>query len=187
VRSSEGAAPEAPALAPSEGVAAETVVPHAPLGAPGRVLALVAGLMIGLMMVLTTIDVIGRYFLNAPLFGAFEATEILMGLVIFAGMPLATAAREHITVNFLESVLSRRGRCLQAAITDVICAIIAAVMAWRIEVRGTALVDAHETTLELGITRGWIAWAMAALLLLTAATFLYAAVIAARGARADTR
>jgi TRAP-type transport system small permease protein len=172
-----------PAAAPSEGVAAETVIPHAPLGVAGRVLATIAGLMIAAMMTLTTIDVIGRYFFNAPLFGAFEATEILMGLVIFAGMPLATAAREHITVNFLEGWLTRRGRCLQGAVTDVICAVIAAAMAWRIWARGSALVASNETTLELGITRGWIAWGMAVLLALTAATFVYAGIVAARGAR----
>ena len=52
--------------------------------------------MIFVMMVVTTIDVIGRDVFNLPLFGAFEMTEILMGLVIFAGMPLDHGgARAH--------------------------------------------------------------------------------------------
>lgn len=157
-------------------------VPPAPLGLPGRVLSLLVGTMIGLMMLVTTADVIGRYFFNQPIYGAFQLTEVLMGLVIFAGMPLATAAREHIAVNFLENALSVRGRCAQTAVTDLACAGIAGVMAWRIWVRGTALVDAREVMQQLDISRGYVAWTMAALLAITAATFLYCAVVAARAA-----
>lgn len=157
-------------------------VPPAPLGGPGRVLSAVVGVMIGLMMSVTTADVIGRYFFNSPIYGAFQLTEVLMGLVIFAGMPLATAAREHIAVNFLENVLPARGRCIQTAVTDLICAAIAGAMTWRIWVRGTALVDAREVMQQLDINRGYVAWTMAVLLAVTAATFLYCAVIAARAA-----
>jgi TRAP-type C4-dicarboxylate transport system permease small subunit len=164
------------------GGAAKAAVPPASLGVPGRILAVIAGTMILAMMVVTTIDVIGRDVFNRPLMGAFEVTEILMGLVIFAGMPLATAAREHITVNFIETVLPPRALCVQAAFTDVVCALIATVMAWRMFVRGSGLVDANETTLVLGAPRGFIAWGMSALLAATAVTFLIAALVAARAA-----
>lgn len=156
--------------------------PRAELGRSGRLLAIVAGIMILFMMVVTTIDVIGRDVFNVPLFGAFEMTEILMGLVIFAGMPLTTAAREHITVNLLENVVSSRVRCVQAGIGDVLCAVVGAVMAWRVYWRGMALIDAHETTMMLGIGRGYIAIVMAVLLALTALVFLYSAFRALEGA-----
>ncbi len=161
---------------------AHGAAPPAPLGRLGRVLALAAGLMILFMMTVTAIDVVGRYFFNRPLPGAFEFTEIMMGLVIFAGMPLATAAREHITVNFLEKAISRRARCLQAALADVVCAAVTAVLAWRVLVRGATLVETGEVTLVLGVGRGYIAWAMAALAAVTAVVFLYAGWIALRAA-----
>lgn len=173
---------------PVEGIGgADDIVPPVPLGRPGRVLASLAGSMILMMMAVTTMDVVGRYFFGRPLFGAYEITEILMGLVIFAGMPLTTAAREHITVNFLEKTLSRRQRCLQAALGDLICAMVAAVMAWRVFARGTGLIEAHEVTLELGVGRGWIALAMACFLGLTAAAFVYAGIGAIRAARQSAR
>jgi TRAP-type C4-dicarboxylate transport system permease small subunit len=143
--------------------------------------------MIAAMMFVTTIDVVGRYFFNHPLFGAFEITEILMGLVIFAGMPLATAAREHITVNFLETVLTSRRRALQTMITDLISAAMSAVFAWRIFERGIALADSGEKTMELGVSRGLIAWIMAGLMAVTALVFVYAAVVAARAAMRSGR
>lgn len=167
--------------------AAPDAAPAVPLGGAGRILAVAAGVMILAMMVVTSIDVGGRYFFNRPLHGGYEITEILMGLVIFAGMPLATAAREHITVNFLESVLSRRRRQWQAAIGDLVCAVVAAIMAWRIFERGSGLVRVGETTLQLGIARGHIAWAMAVLLAIAAAVFVVAAILAARAAMDRSR
>jgi TRAP-type C4-dicarboxylate transport system permease small subunit len=155
-----------------------TPVPPVRLGRPGRILATVAGAMILVMMVVTTIDVIGRDVFNTPLFGAFEMTEILMGLVIFAGMPGTTAAREHITVNLIENLVSTRIRLVQAGLGDVLCGVVVGVMAWRIYWRGLGLIEAHETTMMLGIGRGYVAIAMAVLLALTALVFVYCAVMA---------
>jgi len=44
------------------------------------------------MMVLTFVDVVGRYLLNRPLRGAFELTELGLVVLIFAGLPLVSHA-----------------------------------------------------------------------------------------------
>lgn len=169
---------------PAETPAGPASVPPAPLGRVGRALAVLAGLMIAAMMFITAIDVIGRYFLRISTGIAFQTTEILMGLVIFAGMPLATAAREHVSANFLELLLTTRGRCLQAAAIDMICVAIAVVLAWRVFERGQSLVLSNEVFLEFGgLKRGYVAWAMAALILCTALAFVWAALVALRAAR----
>lgn len=157
-------------------------VPAAPLGRVGRVLEVVGGLMILAMMVVTTIDVVGRYFISKPLWGGFEMTEILMGLVIFAGMPIATARREHITIDLFDAFLGLRTRCWQAAIGDVVCAAASAVLAWRMWLRGQQLLSVGETTLQLGIPRGLIACAMAVLMAVAAVVFVAAAIVALRAA-----
>ena len=51
---------------------------------PTRIFAALAGAAILFMMAVTSIDVFGRFFFNAPLTGAF-VTEITMALVIFGG------------------------------------------------------------------------------------------------------
>lgn len=169
---------------PGEAPPGQAAVPSAPLGRAGRALAVVAGLMIAAMMFITATDVIGRYFLRISTGIAFQSTEILMGLVIFAGMPLATAAREHVSANFLELALNARGRCLQAAVIDLICAVIAVVLAWRVFERGQSLVLSNEVFLEFGgLKRGYVAWVMAALILCTALAFIWAASVALRAAR----
>ncbi|WP_407495668.1 TRAP transporter small permease [Pseudooceanicola sp. MF1-13] len=57
--------------------------------------------------VITFIDVIGRYFLSAPVPGAFEIQEFGMGILIFAGLPLVTRSRDHITVSLFDGVFQR--------------------------------------------------------------------------------
>lgn len=57
--------------------------------------------------VITFVDVIGRYFFNAPVPGAFEVQEFGMGILIFSGLPLVTRARSHITVSLFDSVFAR--------------------------------------------------------------------------------
>jgi len=54
-----------------------------------------------LLMAMTCVDVAGRYFFNRPLPGGLELTEITMVLLVFAGLPIVTTAREHVTVDIV--------------------------------------------------------------------------------------
>jgi TRAP-type C4-dicarboxylate transport system permease small subunit len=157
-------------------------VPPVALGRAGRILEAIGGAMILAMMTVTALDVAGRYFLNRPIGGAFEITEVLMGLVIFAGMPLATARREHIAIDLFDTALSWRFRCWQAAIGDLICAGISAALAWRIWTRGQSLIAVGETTMQLGLPRGAVALAMSVLMGAAALVFVVASLVALRAA-----
>ncbi len=162
-------------------------VPAVPLGRFGLVLETIGAGMILAMMLVTSIDVVGRYFLAKPLWGGFEMTEILMGLVVFAGMPIATARREHITIDLFEAYLGLRVRSWQACLGDLVCALIAAAIAWRMWVRGQALLDVGETTMQLGVPRGLVACIMAALMAVAAGVFVAAALVALRAAQPGAR
>ena len=72
------------------------------------------------LMTLTTADVIGRYIFNWPLRGAFEITELLLLALIFAGLPLASRADEHVTLDFIDTALGPRGRGLLRRLIDLV-------------------------------------------------------------------
>ncbi len=158
-----------------------------PAGGLRYALSAIPGVLVLLMMAVTTVDVAGRYFLNRPLPGAFEVTEMAMALVIFAGLSLAAGRREHITVNLLEARLPPAVRRWQAVAGDLLCAAVMAVMTWRIAARAAHLVSTGEKLLVTGVLRGYVAWAMAALSAVAVIAFLAAARHAARGGdeRAD--
>jgi TRAP-type C4-dicarboxylate transport system permease small subunit len=59
--------------------------------------------VIFIMMLLTFADVIGRYVLNKPIFGASEMISALLALAIFSGLGVTNARDEHIMVElFIE-------------------------------------------------------------------------------------
>ncbi|MGH6923764.1 MAG: TRAP transporter small permease, partial [Propylenella sp.] len=78
-------------------------------------------------MIMTTVDVVGRYLFNSPLGFAYEVTALLMATVVFVALPSVTLHREHISIGLFEGVW--RGRI--GALRDLaIALLIAACMAF---------------------------------------------------------
>jgi TRAP-type C4-dicarboxylate transport system permease small subunit len=73
-------------------------------------LGVVAAALLFAMMLLTFVDVVGRYLFNQSVVGAFEITEIMMALLIFAGLPLVVRREEHVTVDLADRFFPRRVR-----------------------------------------------------------------------------
>lgn len=70
-----------------------------------RLLNLLAGTMLLLMMLLTAIDVLGRYLFNTPLVGSSELIEIMLAASIFLILPTITWQQEHVSVDLIEGAL----------------------------------------------------------------------------------
>src|SRR5437763_14846905 len=96
-----------------------------------RALGFSAAVLLFGLMALTTADVIGRYIFNWPLRGAFEITELLLLTLIFAGLPLASRADEHVTLDFIDMVLSDGGRLFLRRLVDLICGLLFLGLAYR--------------------------------------------------------
>ncbi len=76
-------------------------------------LTLASALFLCAMMVITFADVVGRYFLNAPITGAHEIIAFLLGLTVFTAFALVTKDRQHITVGLFERFFKGRVRFVQ--------------------------------------------------------------------------
>lgn len=59
------------------------------------------------LMILTCIDVVGRYFFRAPFPAAYELTTLAMGLLVFAGLPVITREGSHLNIDIVEGVARR--------------------------------------------------------------------------------
>jgi TRAP-type C4-dicarboxylate transport system permease small subunit len=120
-----------------------------------------AALVFG-MMALTFLDVVGRYLFNAPIGGSAEATELMLAVIVFAGLPLAAAAREHISIDLLEHVLPAPARRWQAIFGFSIAAIVTAFVALRLALRAAELGRLGDLSSHLGFPLAWLAWFLAA-------------------------
>lgn len=151
---------------------------HLPLGWFDRAVVpllgyLAAAVMLGLML-LTCADVVGRYFLNKPITGGFELTEVLLAALIFAGLPLVTLRADHITVDLFDPVTPDWLFRIQHALASLIGTVCAGYLSWRLWLRAEALARAGETTSLLQFKLAWLAYAMAVLMALTAAALVVA-------------
>lgn len=71
------------------------------------VLEAVGSVVLVAMMVLTFVDVIGRYLLNQPVFGANEMISAMLAIVIFSGLGIANARDDHIVVELVDDQVRR--------------------------------------------------------------------------------
>ena len=82
------------------------------------------------MMLLTVVDVVARYGFSRPVRGAFEVTELLLLMLIFAGLPLVSLADEHAVMDFVDRVLDRRGRRVLVRAVEAVSAAFMFLLAW---------------------------------------------------------
>ena len=61
----------------------------------------VGTVLLVVMMLVTTIDVIGRYIFNSPFGGANEIAEFLQALVVYLGIAYTATQKGHVAVDFL--------------------------------------------------------------------------------------
>ena len=86
-----------------------------------KILGVVAATVLFLMMVITAIDVVGRYFFNKPLAGGFEITEMGLAALIYCALPLVSARREHIVIDTLDVFMSKALKTFLDRLSDSIC------------------------------------------------------------------
>jgi TRAP-type transport system small permease protein len=120
------------------------------------------------IMWLTLVDVSGRRALSASVPGSLELTEMLMVLVIFAGLPLVSLRREHVVFDSLDPLLPPWLRRVQSAAVDALCAAALAGVAWLMWVKAGNMVNYGDTTAQLKIPQGPFVYLMSGLCALTA-------------------
>jgi TRAP-type C4-dicarboxylate transport system permease small subunit len=135
-------------------------------------LGVVAAALIFCLMLLTCIDVVGRYFFNKPVTGGFELTEILLASLIFAGLPLVTLRGDHITVDLFDPMTPDWLFRIQHALATLVGAACTGYLAWCLWLRAEGLARAGETTSQLQFKIAWLAYAMGILMALTAAALV---------------
>jgi TRAP-type C4-dicarboxylate transport system permease small subunit len=125
------------------------------------------------MMTLTFVDVILRYVFNRPLRGGFEVTELLLLVLIFAGLPLVTHANEHVTMDLIDRWLTPRARLLLARAMEAVSAALMFALTWFMWIKATRVAGYGDTTDVLRIAVAPFVYFMVAMILLSGLIHLY--------------
>lgn len=120
------------------------------------------------MAALTFVDVIGRYFFNAPIPGTFETVGLLMGAAAFATFPLITYQERHITVDLFDNFIRGRVRRWRGIAVRLGTVAMACFMAERLYAAAADEWANDYVTEYFGITRAPLIMLMAAFCAVTA-------------------
>jgi TRAP-type C4-dicarboxylate transport system permease small subunit len=125
------------------------------------------------MMLLTVVDVVARYVFSRPIRGAFEVTELMLLVLIFAGLPLVSHADEHVTMDFIDRMLPARAvpvliRAVHAAVAAVFF-----FLTWQVIIKAARISAYGDTTDVLRIAVGPFVYFMAAMIGLSGLVHLF--------------
>jgi len=96
-----------------------------------RIMALLAGAVLLLLMMFTTLDVVMRYFFHAPFRGSLEATEFSMAIIVFLGIAYCGGVGGHIGVDLFEKFLEKPALRFVPVVVNLVGAALFAVIAWQ--------------------------------------------------------
>ena len=125
------------------------------------------------MMFLTVVDVVARYAFSRPVRGAFEVTELMLLVLIFAGLPLVSFTDEHALMDFIDRLLPSRAQRALEGLVQGVCAAIMFLLAWQVWIKADRIWAYRDATDVLRIVYGPFVYFMAASIGLAGLIHLY--------------
>jgi TRAP-type C4-dicarboxylate transport system permease small subunit len=137
------------------------------------VLGIAASALLLAMMLLTFVDVVARYLFNRPIRGAFEITELMLLVLIFAGLPLVSHADEHVTMDFIDRMLPVGAVLALQRLVHALVALLFFFLAWQMWIKARRISEYGDTTDVLRILVGPFVYFMMVMIALTACVHLF--------------
>lgn len=93
--------------------------------------AFIGALCILALMLLTTVDVVGRYFFDHPIMGTYEVSNFLLVGIVFLGVAYVQSLKGHIKLEIFERLLSRKARSILDIFGNVVGLFVLSLMTWQ--------------------------------------------------------
>lgn len=137
--------------------------------------ALLAGMAVLLLALLTAVNVPLKQFFGQPLRGEFELVDLGVATAVFAFLPLAQFARGYVIVDLATQNASPRVKANLDAAAAVVFALSMGVVAWRMFLGGVDIAQTGEQTQILHLKYWWTFVVAVPSLVLLAAVCLHTA------------
>lgn len=120
--------------------------------------AILAGVLLTVVTVVTCISIVGRNATGWTLLGDYELTAVAAGAAIALFMPWAQLRRENIIVDFFTSRAPQRLNAVFDRFGALMLALVMFVLAWRTAIGCMSAYSAKTTSMMLGFPE-WIVYA----------------------------
>lgn len=118
---------------------------------PCEWLALVGGLVLVSIALMSAVSIIGRAVLSQPIQGDYELVQVGCAVFVACCLPLAQIRYANIIVDFFTTRASPRTQALLDFAGALTVAIVMAIVAWRTAVGMLDMMRAGQTTTILGL------------------------------------
>lgn len=96
-----------------------------------RVMAVIAAIVLGIMMINTVADVCGRYFFLRPIEGTFELVGIMLVIAGSLGLGYCQLNNGNIRINVLSDILPSRGQLIVYIVAYIVAAVTSGMICWQ--------------------------------------------------------
>ena len=132
-----------------------------------RAWAILGGLVLVAMLLMTVLSVLMRATLGFPIPGDYELIEIGTALAAFAFLPYCHQAGGNVLVDVFTNRMPERGKRGLGALSSLALALIGLVLLWQMAAGGYDFYRHHEVTTNLGLPLWWaFPWILISLALL---------------------
>ena len=108
--------------------------------------AYVAGFVLLALMLLTTADVVGRYFFNSPVIGVFDLTHFAVLIMTFLGLSYCGFQGGHIVIELLYDRLSPSTASILQRLINLVGCVLFLLIAWRSAVQSVDVREFREAS-----------------------------------------
>lgn len=123
-----------------------------------KLCAILAGVLLTVITLMTCVSLIGRNLFGATLAGDFELTGVAAGAAIALFMPWCQLRRGNIIVDFFTARASERTNRGLDRFGALLLAAMMALLSWRAVLGGLNAYDSHSGTMMLGFPE-WVVYA----------------------------
>ena len=116
-----------------------------------RRLALVGGWVLLAVSVATVLDALLRKFFSRPIQGTFEATELLLAVIIFFAMPYTGLTDAHAVLDLTVNRLPKRAQSVIIGLNGLFCAVVLGVVAYEMGLVAAEYGRTARTTITMRI------------------------------------
>ncbi len=119
-------------------------------------LAIAGGVVMLGFTAVSVLSILSRTFFNSPLIGDFELVERGTAIAVFAMLPYCHLRGGNVAVDMFVGMFPAAFRRFLAVASDVVFAIVAALMTWRLALGGWNQYEFNDMSMMLLIPTWWI-------------------------------
>ena len=123
-----------------------------------KVCAILAGLLLTVITLITCASLIGRNTTGTTLLGDYELTAVTAGAAVALFMPWCQLRRENIIVDFFTTRLPASFNAKLDRVGSLVLGVAMFVLCWRTAIGGMSAYDSQTTTMMLGFPE-WVVYA----------------------------